>query len=110
MTEIKFLDNFLKEVKQLKKSNKDILKDIMFLEKQLKQNPTLGISLGYQMYKIRLANSSKHRGKRGGFRVITYYVGENSIVYLASIYDKTEIENISIGELKKIVEQEMGES
>ena len=36
MTEVKFLDNFLKEVKQLKKSNKDILKDIMFLEKQLK--------------------------------------------------------------------------
>ncbi len=106
MTKIEFFDNFLKELKQLKKSNKNILKDIMSLEEQLKQNPTQGVSLGYQMYKIRLANSSKRIGKRGGFRVITYFIDENNIVYLASIYDKTEIENITVEELKKIVEQE----
>ena len=43
------------------------------LESNLKQSPSTGTFLGYGLYKIRMANTSKNIGKRGGFRVITYF-------------------------------------
>lgn len=58
------------------------------------------------MYKIRLANQSKGTGKRGGFRVVTYYVeqvGDEEVVYLVTIYDKSEEDNIRREELLDIV-------
>ena len=38
---------------------------------------------------------SKGKGKSGGARVITYYYIHGETVYLLSIYDKTEQENIA---------------
>lgn len=63
--------------------------------------------MGSNIYKIRVANSSKNIGKRGGFRVITYYVNENNIVYLVEIYEKNTIENIPIERFIKIIEEEI---
>ena len=109
MIKIDFFDSFLRQVKKLKKTKKNtnILNDIMGLEQELRKNPTMGASLGYKMYKVRMANSSKNIGKSGGFRVITYYLDESNTLYLASIYEKNEIENIPIHDLLEIVEEEM---
>jgi len=46
------------------------------------------------IYKIRLSNSNKNKGKRAGYRVY-YYLKVNEIVYLVTIYDKSEIEMIN---------------
>lgn len=46
-------------------------------------------------------------GKIGGFRVISYFVDENDILYLVEIYEKTSIENIALSKLKKIIQNEM---
>jgi mRNA-degrading endonuclease RelE of RelBE toxin-antitoxin system len=109
MTKIDFFDNFLRQVRKLKKAKKNIniLNDIKALEEELRENPTMGKPLGHNMYKVRMANSSKSIGKRGGFRVITYFLDENHMIYLASIYEKNEIENIPLHELVKVVEEEM---
>ena len=65
------------------------------LEDRLRQNPAMGTPIGRSCYKIRLAVKSKGKGKSGGARVITYYYIYGNTVYLLSIYDKAELENIS---------------
>ncbi len=60
----------------------------------------MGKPLGNGCYKIRLAISSKQKGKSGGARVITFVQVVDTIVYLLSIYDKAEAANISDKELK----------
>ena len=69
--------------------------EIRALVRELHTNPTKGTPIGHSCYKIRLAIKSKGKGKSGGARVITYYYIHGSTVYLLSIYDKTEQENIS---------------
>ncbi|CAA6813468.1 MAG: Unknown protein [uncultured Campylobacterales bacterium] len=107
MAKIEYIPNFAKKIKKLNKKNKNLLNDIKELVKVLEKEPTTGIFLGNDIYKIRIANSSKHIGKRGGFRVITYYVDENEIIYLIEMYEKNSIENISIKKLTEIIEKEI---
>ncbi len=67
-------------------------------------------SLGAGLYKIRLASASKGGGKSGVFRVITYYVeqtADGEIVYLVTIYDKSEAASITKDELVKLLQQEL---
>ena len=106
MTKIEYIPNFYKKFKKLNKKNKNLTKDVQKLVETLQKDPTTGIFLGNDIYKIRMANSSKNIGKRGGFRVITYYVDENEIVYLVEIYEKNAIENIPTDELIALVEKE----
>ncbi|MEN5212866.1 type II toxin-antitoxin system RelE/ParE family toxin [Elizabethkingia anophelis] len=46
--------------------------------------------------------SSKGKGKSGGARLITYVKVHESTIYLTSIYDKSEKDNITDNELKQI--------
>ena len=107
MTKIEYIPNFYRKVKKLSKKNKNLAKDIQALVKILEKDPNSGIFLGSDIYKIRMANSSKNIGKRDGFRVITYYVDESNIVYLIEIYEKNSIENIPIEQLIKIIQEEI---
>ena len=107
MTKIEYIPNFYRKIKKLSKKNKNLAKDIQALIKVLEKDPTTGTFLGDDIYKIRVANSSKNIGKRGGFRVITYYVDENNVVYLVEIYEKNSIENIPIEQLVKIIQEEI---
>lgn len=67
---------------------------------ELQEEPRMGTPLGHDCYKIRMAISSKGKGKSGGARVITYVQIIKTNIFLLAIYDKGEIENISDGELK----------
>jgi len=69
----------------------------------LKENPTMGIPLGNDVYKVRLAIKSKNKGKSGGARIITYLVDKNTVVYLLSIYDKSEKVSVSDNEIKSMI-------
>lgn len=85
---------FERDVKALAKKYRSLKKDLAVLIEQLEQHPTTGTDLGNNCYKIRLAISSKGRGKSGGARIITYVLVSATTVYLIAIYDKSEIENI----------------
>jgi hypothetical protein len=52
--------------------------------------------------KIRLKIKSKRKGKSGGARVITCVKVISQVVYLVSIYDKSEQTDISDKELDRI--------
>jgi hypothetical protein len=78
------------------------------LTNMLLENPTLGTSLGANLFKIRLASKSKVGGKSGGFRVVTMSIEEISKNYeitLLTIYDKSEQENYTKDELLKILKK-----
>ena len=95
--------NFQKQAKRLAKRYKSFPNDLQKLVNELKENAALGTSLGGNVYKIRLAISSKNKGKSGGARVISYVYQTAETVYLLSIYDKSETANITDGELKFLI-------
>ncbi len=73
------------------------------LAEQLLQNPAIGKSIGGGFYKIRLAISSKSHGKSGGARDITNVKIVGNVIYLVTLYDKSEHESIKLSELKAIL-------
>lgn len=92
---------FLKEAKKLAKKYSSLKNDIATLAEQLMTNPIQGVPLGKDAYKIRLAITSKGKGKSGGARIITCVKIISTIVYLVSIYDKSEQGDIPDKELKE---------
>ena len=52
---------------------------------------------------IRMPIASKGKGKSGGARVITCFKFVHNTVFLLTIFDKSEQENISDKELKELL-------
>ncbi|NQX56552.1 hypothetical protein HQN86_23235 [Pedobacter panaciterrae] len=71
--EIVLTSDFKKELKQIAKKHKGILKDLNALIEELEENPIKGTDLGQNLYKIRLAISGTNKGKSGGARIITMF-------------------------------------
>jgi hypothetical protein len=94
---------FEREIKRLVKKYPSLKKEYAKLIDELKINPIAGTSLGNDCYKIRLAITSKNKGKSGGARVITYVVVDDTTLFLLTIYDKSELDNISDKELKAMI-------
>ncbi|MEA3418613.1 MAG: hypothetical protein U9Q90_04365 [Campylobacterota bacterium] len=103
---IETIPSFDKDVKKLKKRFSNIKHDLKELISELQNNPTLGTHLADGFYKIRLKNSSIPTGKSGGFRVITYFV-QNETLYLVSMYSKSDTDTILIDKLKEIISKDI---
>jgi len=98
-------DNFRKEAKPLMRKYHSLRDELGELSKALGANPQMGTPLGKNCFKIRLAIKSKGKGKSGGGRVITCVFVCESRVFLLSIYDKSELENISDSDLTRLLGQ-----
>lgn len=104
---VEIIDEFRRNFKRLSKKFRTLTAELKDLILELEDNPKLGKSLGAGLYKVRLASKSKGGGKSGGFRVITYYIEETDnvdIVYLVTIYDKSEEDSIQKTDIIKIVD------
>lgn len=97
-------ENFKKEAKKLIKKYPSLKNELLELTKILSENPTSGIKLTNDIYKIRISIKSKGKGKSGGARVITYVVTEKMEVYLLVIYDKSDFDSINLDMLRKIID------
>lgn len=105
------LSSFVINFKRFLKKFPSLKNDFLELEQSLLEHPKLGENLGAGLYKIRLANKDKVKGKSAGYRIITYLVEENensTTIYLLKIYDKSEESSISKSSLIKIVKQIFG--
>ena len=104
-----YLDEFVRGAKVLRKKYPSFDDDYDIFLNELEANPYSGESLGKHTYKNRMAITSKGKGKSGGARVITYNVQKKSkdevLVTLMSIYDKSEIDNVSDAYLRSLVQQ-----
>jgi len=106
MIEIITTPEFDKEYKRLKKKYRSLPDDLANLEEELIKNPNLGIDLGNNFRKIRMAISAKNKGKSGGALVITYSLVVSIIdarIVLVTIYDKGEEQSISDARIKQII-------
>jgi len=97
-------DPFARKFKKLAKKYRSLKSDLLPIIEELAENPKLGTSLGKQCYKIRVAITSKGKGKSGGARLTTYVRILKQTVFLLDIYDKSEQDTISDKELKLLIE------
>ncbi len=100
---VKSISVFDRQAKRLIKKFPSIKKELQELIIELAEDPTKGTSIGHDCYKIRLAIASKGKGKSGGARVITHILFKNQTVYLLSIYDKSDIENLTDKEILELL-------
>ena len=96
---------FKRDIKKLHKKYPSIKLEFANLITTLENSPEQGSSLGNNCFKIRLAIASKGKGKSGGARVITHIIIEDTKVFLLTIYDKSEKENITDKELQELLSQ-----
>lgn len=61
--------------------------------------------MSYTLYKVRAPNRDAQRGTSGGYRII-YYLQTEDDVLLVAIYSKTEQSDISVDEIRKIMQEE----
>jgi mRNA-degrading endonuclease RelE of RelBE toxin-antitoxin system len=100
---VKSIEVFEKQAKRLFKKYASLKKELLELVQKLKEEPEQGTPIGKNCYKIRLAIASKNKGKSGGARVITNFVVTDESVYLISIYDKSEKDNLTDKELDELL-------
>ncbi|MFN5071204.1 MAG: type II toxin-antitoxin system RelE/ParE family toxin [Cyclobacteriaceae bacterium] len=95
---------FEKELKRLVKKFPSLKKEFAGLIDAIVKDPATGTPIGNNCYKIRLAISSKGKGKSGGARVITYLYIQTGTVYLLTLYDKSEKADLKPNELKEMIQ------
>ena len=102
-----YLPEFEKRAKALAKKYKSFVSDYNTFLDELEINPYDGESSGHNTYKYRMSIASKGKGKSGGTRVITYNVqttGDDLLITLMSIYDKSEINNVSDAYFRQLIQ------
>lgn len=104
--EIISTENFKKEAKKLIKKYPSLKLELSALGEILQENPTFGIPLGNNIFKIRLAIASKGKGKSGGARIISLVKVSDEIVYLLTIFNKSEQDSISQKDISEILKSE----
>ena len=95
---------FERKLKRLAKKYISLKADLLEVLKQLEENPTLGTPIGKDCYKIRVAITSKGKGKSGGARIITFIRIVRETIFLMDIYDKSEQANITDKELQLLID------
>ena len=96
---IKSTQQFDKELKRIATKYPSLKNDFKNFLNDIALNPAMGNALGNNCFKIRMAITSKGKGKSGGARIITYIVNAEKEILLVSIYDKSEKETISNKEI-----------
>lgn len=95
---------FIKSAKPIAKKYRSFNDDYQNLVSELTKNPRLGVDLGDGYRKVRMAITSKGKGKSGGCRVITLdMVERNGCLYLLYAYDKSDYDNVVLSVIKEIV-------
>lgn len=104
--EVSTTPEFESQAKALQKRHRSFKNDLKDLVISLAENPFQGIELSPGIRKIRMAITSKGRGKSGGARVITYTLvaaESEGKVYLMNVYDKSDFSTIELSAIKEMV-------
>jgi len=105
MSDIKVskVGSYIKAVKKLVKRYRNIEKDVQKFLQSVASKDDLGVELKNNIYKARVNNSNKNKGKRAGYRLITYLkLVENELI-LVYIYDKSDLENIKESDIDQLI-------
>lgn len=103
-----YTSRFARDAKPFLKKYATFAKSLEILDHQLVNTPRLGEPYGNKIYKVRLADESKGKGKSGGFRVITYVIDERedgTDIYLITIFNKSEESSIKKEDVKRLIKE-----
>jgi hypothetical protein len=100
---VKTIPYFDRQAKRLTRKYASFKKELSELFDSLEVDPTQGTALGNDCYKIRVAIKSKGKGKSGGARAITHVFAVREHVYLLTVFDKSEMDNISDKDLQELL-------
>jgi len=106
MTNIVLGEEFKRQFRRLNRKYRSLPDDFRTFKESLKENPQQGDDLGQGIRKVRMAIASKGKGKSGGARIITFNVQQNEAdvnITLLTIYDKSEIENVTDAYIKSLL-------
>ena len=104
--EIYLGEEFKRQFKRLAKKYHSLTNDFKVFMRAIETDPMQGVDLGNNMRKVRMTIASKGKGKSSGARVITYHVvltHGHIEVNLLTIYDKSELANVSYSYLKSLL-------
>lgn len=76
------------------------MSDLTVLAVSLRKNPTQGVEVYKNCYKVRFPIKSKGKGKSGGGRLITCVKIVQGKIYLLSVFDKSKKETVTDSFLK----------
>lgn len=94
---------FEREVRQLKRRFPLVSEQVKGLVSQLRDGDLPGDrvpEMFMRTYKVRLPNPSARRGKSGGFRMY-YAVNQSDMIYLVTIYSKTDRDDANTYEVQQ---------
>jgi len=112
MNSVKVSQLFKRKVKPLSKKYHTLRESIDELGEALIKGPYLGESYGGNIYKVRLSDKSKGKGKSGGFRILYYLAiqqGNDTIIILITILNKGEINTIKKTDAEYLLTQVLNE-
>jgi mRNA-degrading endonuclease RelE of RelBE toxin-antitoxin system len=102
---VEFTPEFKRNIRQLAKKYRHLQADIQPVIAQLESGQTPGTQIprtGYTVFKVRIKNSDIQKGKRSGYRMI-YYLKTPELVFLITIYSKTEQGDIFAEQIRRII-------
>lgn len=102
---VRMSEDFRTAYKRLKKRHRSLQQDFEKLLYSLLQNPMQGVELDDGVRKVRLAITSKGRGKSGGARVIIRVRIVADELQLLYIYDKADYDNVSDAFLRDVMKR-----
>lgn len=104
---IQFTDVFKRQVRDLSKRYRQIRADVQPVLDQLQSSELVGDQIqgtGYTVFKVRIKNSDTKKGKSGGYRLI-YCVRTSTNILCLLIYSKSEADNVTSAEIKKVIQE-----
>ena len=99
---------YLKAHKKLSKQYRQLQNDIDNFLNSINSKEDLGIELKSNVFKVRVKNSDKNKGKSAGYRLISYLAIIDNELHLLYIYDKSKLENLTEKEIDNLILQQLG--
>lgn len=100
---------YLKAHKKLSKQYRYIQNDIDNFLNSINSKEDLGTELKSNIFKVRIKNSDKNKGKSAGYRLISYLAIIDNELHLLYIYDKSKLENLTEKEIDNLILQQIGQ-
>jgi len=94
---------YKKAIKKLSKIYRNIESDVKSFLKSINKKEDLGIELKSNVFKVRIANSDKNKGKSAGYRLISYLAIIENELHLLYIYDKSKLTNVTEKEIDEFI-------
>ncbi|MBW4582220.1 MAG: type II toxin-antitoxin system RelE/ParE family toxin [Tildeniella nuda ZEHNDER 1965/U140] len=109
--QLRFTDDFLRQVRDLAKRYRQIQTDVQPVIQQLEAGNVPGDRIpgtGYTVFKVRIKNSDIQKGKSAGDRLL-YQVESPANVLLLLIYSKSDQTDIAAAEIRAVIAAFYGE-